>query len=520
MVSQRNVERFARLFKGFSRAYGRFTARNIDPVSKKVEGIPATIAEPVTIERYAYHLRGAGADSLGIIVLGDDLTCDFAAIDIDEPRPYTDYVGLLARARAKRLPPFVLCQSKSKTCHLFFFFATPVPAAHVMSGLAHWRAMLGLSPRTEIFPKQATRPSEQDLGSWINLPYYGRDPERAAYDEVRGGGWLGLDAFLDLAESRRIVEAQFAPPSADDDPEWNVGPPCLATIAAQGGIDTGARNQLLYNVGVYLKKRYGDDDLEQRLVEYNFKYCRPPQSLRDVAATAKSLTRKNYGFKCKEEPICSYCNRDVCLTRKYGVRPAFTLTDLPFKIERVVVRMSDPVQWELTIAGTTLAVHQDVITNQAKLQSEIFSVTRLVLPKMKQGDFEQFLTMLGRNAEVIEAPIDAGTMGQVLNLVDRFCLDDINRAKTRDEIVTGKPFHDGDRVMFLSTALLHYLRANMRGLSSQDTGAAVVWGLLENQRQALSEDVTVRRRTYQVWSITKPDELHDDAQPAVRKEVF
>ncbi len=45
----------------------------------------------------------------------------------------------------------------------------------------------------------------------------------------------------------------------------------------------------------------------------------PPLGYREVAAVAKSVGKREYAYKCKDSPIEPLCEREVCLTREFGI---------------------------------------------------------------------------------------------------------------------------------------------------------------------------------------------------------
>ena len=70
----------------------------------------------------------------------------------------------------------------------------------------------------------------------------------------------------------------------------------------------------MYNVGVYLKKRYPENgspekqEWERKMEHYNKKYMKPPCDSPEMVTTIASVKNKDYHYKCKDEPIFSFCN--------------------------------------------------------------------------------------------------------------------------------------------------------------------------------------------------------------------
>jgi hypothetical protein len=308
-----DVERFAARFRGLTRAHGRYTPeKSKRRGASKLEGRAVTLKEPVTLALYEQHL--SGTYGLGIVAVMDEGRCWFGAIDIDH---YGLDIGPLEKEITRLGLPLIIVRSKSGGLHLYLFCMEPILAELVRAKLGEWARALG-HPQAEIFPKQ-TRLTPDDSGNWINLPYYGGDAsERYA---LVAGERLTLQQFLDLADCAAVTEAQlvaFTPTSGPDDADPLDGaPPCIVSIVKTGL--TEYRNQGLFNIGVYLRKSYGDDFAE-KLDEYNQRCMSPPLGYKEVAHVASSVGKKDYGYKCKELPISAVCDRETCLTRRYGIK--------------------------------------------------------------------------------------------------------------------------------------------------------------------------------------------------------
>jgi len=179
-----NLERFANLFDGFSEASGRFQISGTGP-SGKIEGRAATIKGTPDFQA---HLDGSiGA---GVIALRDDDTVVFSAIDVDDYD--IDVKDLEKKIRRHKLP-LVTCRSKSGGAHCYIFLKKPTPAKPVVELLRQWAAILGYGG-CEIFPKQVKRAGPEDIGNWINLPYFeANDGLRYC---IKGGKALTFEQFF------------------------------------------------------------------------------------------------------------------------------------------------------------------------------------------------------------------------------------------------------------------------------------------------------------------------------------
>ena len=129
----------------------------------------------------------------------------FPPIVKDRNLPYVNWVAIDSdnydsafqeslRAKVERLMPFAMAvPSKSGGLHVFVLLAKYVPFTQAKALLDGWVALLGLPPKTEIFPSQPWAKADRGLG--INLPGFGTglrwdavrkfDVEPWAYDPKR-----------------------------------------------------------------------------------------------------------------------------------------------------------------------------------------------------------------------------------------------------------------------------------------------------------------------------------------------
>jgi hypothetical protein len=215
-----DTERFMKLFSGYTRAYGTYDARMLGspgkqkPMHRKVDSTPSA-------DTVKNHLDGQCP--LGIYLLDDDEMVRFAAIDIDV---YPVEHAKISRQLKEWGLPFVVCNSKSRGAHAYVFFVKPEDPARVIAELRKVSAALGY-PDAEVFPKQVKRPPG-GYGNYINLPFFAHP--KLCYNCWDGDQQLGLDRFLDLAESRltnlaalseAIAQADLVPRGVSIPPKTN-----------------------------------------------------------------------------------------------------------------------------------------------------------------------------------------------------------------------------------------------------------------------------------------------------------
>jgi len=398
------LERFMALFKGSTRSYGQWV-----PSSGEMFSNMAKCGE----KQYLAHLRGERG--LGLVPIMDDNTCWFAAIDLDchdeATDPPIDFEAVAARIDELKLP-LTVCKSKSGTgAHCYLFGVEPLSCTLVSQALVRWSAQIGYAGH-EIFPKQTRLVmdgNELQLGNWINLPYFAaRDTRRFAR---AGGQQLDIGQFLDRAESLRVTPTQLTGEGAAD---HNEAPPCFQRMVAEG-VPDGFRNEALYHATVYLRRAFSDD-WKDRAMLFNEQSIQTPLPGVEAERTIKSAGRRDYRYKCNQEPCKGLCNRTVCLTRKFGITPENVVGDpgAPPMPEITAVRRynSEPPRYELTADNVVVSCNSDTLQLWRLLRKRLADALLRTMPAMKEDAFEQVvLARMFSMVETVIVPEEASPAG-------------------------------------------------------------------------------------------------------------
>jgi hypothetical protein len=392
-----------------------------------------------------------GLQGLGIVPIDDQATSYFGAIDIDQ---YDVKMEEVEKQCALLGLPLLPTRTKSGGIHLYCFARDGVPSALLRSKLEEWSIALGYGG-AEIFPKQSKLASEADVGNWINMPYFGYLEKATERYGIYKGNKLTVEQFVGRAEAIRVTEQVLEDLALPADEDFENGPPCLQSLA-RSGFPEGMRNNGLFAVGVYLKKRH-PDDWAKHLDEYNKRYMRPPLQSHEVATTVKALTRKDYNYPCTKPPVKLFCNRNLCRTREFGIGKGGE--DWSLVIDTDVQKiMTDPPHWIVTINGHRMELFADQLTNQRtflQISMEKINVWPGLLPADRWRDE---VNKILQNAKEIEAPEDSGAGGELLYHLRQFCTV-YPQAETRDEIIIGKPFTEEGRTFFRSADFKRYLES-------------------------------------------------------------
>ncbi|RJQ44799.1 MAG: hypothetical protein C4534_06080 [Gaiellales bacterium] len=422
------IDRFMALYTGLDRAYGQWIA-NINKAR--------FIKKPVERKNWIAHMDGI--TGLGIVPIRDDDTCTWGAIDIDVD---TIDHGELVKRVCKAEMPLMVCRSKSGGAHCYIFTKDPVPAAAIRKALAGYASLLGHG-QSEIFPKQDTL--GDGLGSWINLPYFsGNRTNRYAVDDE--GEPLSVEDFIMAAETMK-AETTIKAVKHDAKEAKKGMPPCLKYFDLNG-IPEGARNEVLFNFAVFLKKSK-PDTWEEEFIKVNTNKTKIPLPNKEVQSLLKSLAKKAYNYKCKVPLISNHCDRVTCMTLDFGMRDLSNYHEFMFGgITKVT---TDPPYWILDVNGVDVRMSTTQLYNFESVRMRCIEVLGGIIPPMKNEEWRQLLQMkMSNELDVQEAPKDAGESGRVMAALYDFARMAI-RAKSKADLVHGIPVLDRMRIEDRST---------------------------------------------------------------------
>lgn len=484
------LERFEAIFRGLDSAYGTYRIERQNDKNKLV-GKGFVAQNPPIMALWQKHLDGV-EPSLGIIPIRADNTCTWGAIDIDQYP--LDHVQLIDKITKLSLPLVVL-RSKSGGAHVYAFVREPVPAADMQKYLTACAALLGEAGR-EIFPKQSEILIERgDTGNYLNLPYFGGD-RTTRYAVKQDGTAATLEEFFAMYEA--AVQDALQMPQAPQRPETPVsdGPPCLQSLCTQG-FPEGTRNNGLFSLGIYLKKAF-PSNWHDKLLEYNMKYFSPPLGLTEIQTVIKQLDKKDYRYKCKDEPIKGFCNSGLCRQRKHGI--GGDGPDSP-QLSSLTKFNSEPPLWFLDVGGRRIELETESLFNQLAFQRACVEKINILPPTVRKADWEAIINgllaeMVTMNA-IAEASVDTTITGRFADLLEEFCTH-MQQAMHRDEILLGRVWTDeelGVCYFRMKDLEAHFRRHNFVALTSPKVAQRL------RELEAEPTNLLLKGRTTRVWRL-------------------
>lgn len=443
------LERFKEVFAGLQTAYGQTKVTDELSENGKHEAKSFTKKEPVTDLLWQKHLNG-DEPALGIVPIREDNKCKWGCIDIDT-YPF-DHKAFIKKIRDKNIP-MILFRSKSGGAHVFLFAKEFVAASLMRERLKKIAGVLGYA-KAEIFPKQDyIRADRGDTGSFLNVPYHGSNKSvRYAFDD--NGEPLKLEDFFKVYDKYSLTEKELFSlkviESNDSDDLLKGAPPCLQTIL-KDGMPEGGRNNMMYNIGVYLKKRF-PNEWETKMYVYNEKFMKPALDHKEITRTIASVGKLEYRYKCKEDPIVSFCNSKTCSKREFGVGDDVP----PPEITGISKYPSDPPLYFVNIDGDSVEV--DDITLHDPEKFSVACMNQIDKPMLPVGKivWRKMLIKLFEKVTDLDAPESSKIDVQIKDLLGDF----INKApgKKLDDLRRGLPFTEDSITHFRFQDFWKYLQ--------------------------------------------------------------
>ncbi len=460
------------LFAGLDRAYGTYQVMEKD--GEKLAGKGRTMQQPVTEAIWELHLNGER--SLGIVPIRDDNTIVFAAIDIDTYP--LDHAELEARVESLGLP-LIVCRSKSGGAHLYLFVKAPGALASVVRPkLAEWAAELGYSG-VEIFPKQDEIRTKEDVGNWINMPYFGGDEDTLRYAVIKGKP-ATLIRFIKEAVLKSVSHDELEKIETTEQTKLlEGGPPCLNTLM-RAGFPTGSRNISLFNLGVFCRKRW-PDEWEDKLDEFNDKLIDPPLGAGEVAQIKRNLGKKTYFYKCSDSPINAVCQRSICVGRPFGIGGSGL--DTNFRLEGGIRMLTEEVYYIATINGKRVYLNAHSICGLHAFRISVMQQTGYMVPAMKARQFAEVMQEMTSSAQEVEAPSHSGKRGSLVNEVIHIASSS-NVAENWTQCMSGLPMPDDKGGVYLHPHQL--VKILKRRLAMRDLQPQVLFEAL------IGEDIKIK----------------------------
>lgn len=475
----KRVSQFKEIFFGLERAYGTFTPKESLREDNKTEGQTFIRKLPVEDSLWENHLKGSWP-SIGIFPINDEDKCKWGCIDVDEyPLDHVE----IARKLAERKLPFIVTKSKSGGAHIFLFFKEYVPAGIVHHKIRELASFMGLG-HCEVFPKQEKllregNEADWEVGSFLNMPYHNGLEHTDRYAFSDEGNILGLEDFIAEVEKKSLSLDELKKLSLKKDKqtsEFADAPYCIeAYLTENGKVQKGSRDNFLFQYAVYAKKKYGES-FEDEVHKFHHEYFEEALRPREIEKVIKQADKKDWGYKCKDQPMCSFCNKSKCRLRKFGIGENSVITDVGNVTQ---YGNNDDAIYHITInQESTIVCTVEELYDQHKFRKKCLVKTKSMPPMMSRNDYDMFVTNLVSKAIEVKTDEEMTPEGQFKIVLAKYISNQAN-AMDIDDILNGQCFVDDEenKVFFRIDQLQEYMRNRKHAALTTNQVAVFIRGL-------------------------------------------
>lgn len=259
------------------------------------------------------------------------------------------------------------------------------------------------------------------------------------------------------------------------------------------GMEEGSRNNGLYNLAVYYKKKY--DDWQERTRDANFKNIKPPLPEKEASSVIASVRRKDFFYKCKEYPICQYCNKKECKKRKYGVGSSVE----EFELDNLTKYISgEEVVWFAEYHGKRFQLNTEELLNQNKLLRRMVESLNKTFSPVKNQTWLNKIENLLSNSTVVYEPVQASRKGQFFELLDSFLTEGVV-GREKEDLLRHNAYSDGNKIYFRSFNLFTFLKNKRFKYTEHE-----IWTWIK-EKDAENKKIRIAKKPINVWMMPNPD---------------
>ena len=153
---------------------------------------------------------------------------------------------------------------------------------------------------------------------------------------------------------------------------------------AKFGVPKSQRNEVLLDMTKYIKLRY-PEEWQDKTLDYNKKFFEPigkGMSYSEVNNVIGSRDKKDYKYRCDQDWLKTYCNREECVKRKLGIGGGI---DNELVLGPLSFVTSSPKIWYLGFNGDEVRLYSKELVKQDLAREAATEQTGKTPPKIKTG---------------------------------------------------------------------------------------------------------------------------------------
>ena len=128
------------------------------------------------------------------------------------------------------------------------------------------------------------------------------------------------------------------------------------------------------------------EEWKDKLQDINKTVCTKPLSHSELNQIIQSLEKTEYRYQCSKEPLVSFCQSGICITRRYGI----DASEREPNFGGLRKYLTDPPLWHLDMDGRTIVLDTKQLHNFSMFQQRCMEVLNQCPPDIKKSDWVHF----------------------------------------------------------------------------------------------------------------------------------
>ena len=215
----------------------------------------------------------------------------------------------------------------------------------------------------------------------------------------------------------------------------------------------------------YIKKRY-PEEWKDKTLDYNKKFFEPSgkgMSFSEVSNVIGSREKKDYVYRCDQDWLKSFCNKEECIKRKFGISGSLNNELILGPLSYVT---SNPKIWYLGFNGEEVRLSSKELVRQDLAREAATEQTGKTPGKTKNWDMQ--VRTLQEKATEIDAPEESLPSFRLKTNLESFCFN-TRVTKDKKKILLGRPFEDESTIKFTFGDFFKYLKSDEWGITGDIT---------------------------------------------------
>ena len=233
---------------------------------------------------------------------------------------------------------------------------------------------------------------------------------------------------------------------------------------------------------------------------------KPPLDDASVERIKEQHDKKEWGYKCKDEPMCSFCDKELCRTRKYGIGG---MALFPVLSDLQKIELDEPYYY-VNVDGQRVKLDNvETLLEQRLFQRAVAKQIDKRPPRISPKEFGQYTDLLLAGIEKVPAPAGSSKIDQLQEHLEEFCTNRSSTTTTKEDISRGNVYtSEGKHYFIFSKFFYGFLQKRKWDEKSQ-----VTQQMLKDHFDCIDDRIMVGKKKVSVMCIISFDRIEDSYKP-------